>query len=171
MTRREWLQKNPPPRAAHQLRQLLTRLEEQNAMRGALQAELTRQQQALSYWQGQAYTARAGGDTATITHANSQAGAAQANITEINKQLEASKDVPTQIAQIQSELGKTAKCPTHGKDLVRNTNRPEDMFLCEVGPHHFLWSPLPDDKHHARGGSLQPIDISKEIPGVDEPLG
>jgi hypothetical protein len=168
MTRREWLQKNPPPRAAAQLRVLLQQLEEQNALRNALAGERTRQQQALSYWQSTAYGARAGNDAATLTHANSQGGTAQANIAEIDKQLKASEQVPAQIAEIKGELGRAAKCATHQlHDLVRHKNRPDDLFICEIGPHFFLWTAPSEES----SGVLLAWDIKQELPDLDKPMG
>jgi chromosome segregation ATPase len=166
VTRREWLQKNPPPRAAAQLRNLLAQLQEQNAIRTALSTRRGSLQQGISHWQNQAYNARASQDTASLTYANAQTSAAQRELEEIDKHLKTSENVPAEITRINTELGNAARCATHKTDLQRHKNRPDDLFVCEVGPHYFLWTA--PSGHGA--GAFVAWDISRPFPDLDKPM-
>ena len=66
MTRREWLHKNPPPKAAKELRALLERITQEEQARGTLDANRASFQSHLNYWQQQAQAARAASDTQAI---------------------------------------------------------------------------------------------------------
>jgi len=168
MTRREWLHKNPPPKAAAALRQLLERLTAENNQRTQLEVARKQWESHMPYWNQQAATARQNGDTYALNHANAELKKVNDAIADIDKQLTASKEVPTRIAELNAELARAAKCPSHNTDLLRHKNRPDDLFLCEIGPHFFLWT---------RGGAgpnapaqLSPVDLSKPIPGLDESM-
>jgi hypothetical protein len=166
MTRREWLQRNPPPRAAAQLRVLLAQLEQQSAQRTAFAAERTKMTQHVSHWQSESYNARGRQDNATVTYATSQAAAAQAAITEIDKMLKETEAVPAEIARINGELRNVARCAKHGRDLVRHNNRPEDLFVCDVGPHYLLWT-APSS---ASSGTFLAVDTSRPFPELDKSM-
>jgi hypothetical protein len=107
MTRREWLHRNPPPKAAGTLRDLLSKLQSE-----------------------------------------------QPRTTQISGR----------IAEVEKELANCARCPQHQGDLVRHNNRPEDLFVCPVGPHFYLWTKV---------GAIAAFaiqDMSKPIPGLDEKM-
>jgi hypothetical protein len=59
-----------------------------------------------------------------------------------------------------------AQCPTHRQQILRHNNRAEDLFVCSVGPHYLLWGPV-------AGGPAKfaEIDIAKELPDLDKPIG
>jgi hypothetical protein len=103
MTRREWLQKNPPPQPAGPL---LDRA-----------AELERE-----------------GHAAEAARLRAQAAAAP------------------------------AKCPTHpAAALHRHKNRPEDLYLCERGPHFLFWT--------FSAGKAQLVPLEKLVlPELDAPM-
>jgi len=134
MTRREWLSQNPPPRAAKSTQALLDPLLQSNAKRAELVQLRQKWVAHQQHWAAQKT------DPTTGQYATQQVNDAVAQIAEADKQLAATADVPVRIVQLQEELKKAAKCPQHGNDLFRNLNRPEDMFTCEVGPHHLLWT-------------------------------
>lgn len=134
MTRREWLTKNPPPRAGKSIQALLDGLNEQNKKR----AELLQLGQSWvlhrDYWSPRA---TAPGEA---VKAQDEIRNAERQIAEANRQLATTADVPARIVQLAEELKYSARCPQHGSDLFRSLNRPEDMFTCETGPHHLLWT-------------------------------
>jgi hypothetical protein len=165
MTRREWLQKNPPPRAGAALRELLARLNAESAARQQLEANKITYGHDVAYWNQQVANARAAGDTATVTQANAQLADFQIKLREIEKDLAATAQLPTHIAEIQAELSRAAKCPVHQTDLLRHKNRPDDLFLCEVGPHFFLWTKV--GAGPSAGAQLSPVDINRPMPDID----
>lgn len=164
MTRREWLHKNPPPKAAASLRDLLARLDIENAARTQLEGTKKQWEPHVPYWNQQAATARAAGDTTALNHANVELQKVQGILAGIDKQLAATAQVPARIAELQAELARTAKCPTHQTDLLRHKNRPDDLFLCEIGPHFFLWTKV------GNAAQLSPTNLNKPIPGLDEKM-
>jgi len=164
MTRREWLHKNPPPKAAGALRELLERLTAENNQRSQLEANKKQWEPHIPYWNQQAANARAAGDTASLNHANAGLQKVQNTIADLDKQLAATAQLPSRITELQAELNRAAKCPSHQTDLLRHRNRPDDLFLCEVGPHFFLWT-------KAGGGpAFSPVDLGKTLPGLDEKM-
>ena len=164
MTRREWLKLNPPPKAAGALRQLLEDLTQENAARAQLESNRVTWQQHVTFWNQEIQRANAVGDQAKRDHANSQLAEAQNKITEVDKQLAATAQLGTRIADLKTELARAACCPTHKTDLVRHKNRPEDMFLCPTGPHFFLWT------KNGAGAALVPWEMSKPLPDIDSPM-
>jgi len=168
MTRREWLHKNPPPKAAGSLRDLLAQLTTENAARQQLESNKAAWAQHVSYWNQQAVSARNAGDTVSLNHANTESQKATAAIAEIDKQLTASADVPTRIANLEAELKRAARCPQHSADLLRHKNRPDDLFLCPSGPHFFLWTKVGSGEKAA--AQLAPVDLAKSLPGLDEKM-
>ena len=164
MTRREWLHKNPPPKAAGALRELLERLTAENNQRAQLEAARKQWEPHIPYWSQQAATARAAGDTATLNHANAELQKVQAAIADLDKQLAATAQLPARVSELQAELNRAAKCPQHQTDLLRHKNRPDDLFLCEVGPHFFLWTKV------GAIAQLSPVELAKSLPGLDEKM-
>lgn len=134
MTRREWLTKNPPPRAAKSIQALLDGLNVENAKRAEMADLRQRWVTHRDYWNARLSFP---GEAA---QAQQQVRDANAQITEADKSLVATGDVPTRIQQLQEELKRAARCPVHRTDLYRNLNRPEDMFTCENGPHQLFWT-------------------------------
>lgn len=161
MRRREWLQKNPPPKVAATLRELLEQLTAEKATRERLETNKAAYGQHVAYWSQQQGNANNLGDMATVNYAKNQLKDAQDKIAEIDKQLAATAQLPGRIAELQKELSRTAKCPTHQTDLLRHKNRPDDLFLCHVGPHFFLWTKV------GTAAQLSPIDINKPLPEID----
>jgi hypothetical protein len=100
MTRREWLQKNPPPQPAGPLLERASQLESEGH---AAEAATLRQQAANA----------------------------------------------------------PGKCPQHPAAILhRHKNRPEDLFLCEQGPHFLLWT--------FSAGRAQFVPLAKlEVPELD----
>jgi len=161
MTRREWLEKNPPPKAAGALRELLMQLTVGNDARQQLETNKQTYAQHVVYWNHQAARARFAIDTSKLNHANALLADIQAKIAEIDKQLAATAGLAARIAELQRELAGTAKCPLHRTDLQRHVNRPDDLFICAIGPHFFLWT------KYGEGGRLSKIDLNKPLPDLD----
>jgi hypothetical protein len=154
MTRREWLTQNPPPRAAKSTQALLDGLNQENAKRAELLQLRQKWVTHRDYWsQRSTMPGEAAQAQQQVNEANTQIG-------EADKQLAGTNDVPGRILQLQEELKKAARCPVHRTDLYRNLNRPEDMFTCEVGPHHLFWA-------RVNGApALLPLE-SLNLPGLD----
>lgn len=164
MIRREWLQKNPPPKVASQLRQLLQQLNEQNQARNMLTSNRQIFQQHVAYWTQIRANAQAQNDIANMNHATLQLNDFQSKIQQIDTDLAATMEVPGKITELTSELNQAAKCPVHQRDLLRHKNRPDDLFLCEVGPngpHFFLWT-LAGNKP-----AFAPVDLQKPLPDLN----
>lgn len=158
MTRREWLEKNPPPRAAKSTEKLLQDLNAQNAKRAELVDLRSKWVIHRDYWAARTTL------PAEAAKAQQEMNEANRQISEADKQLAATNDVPGRILELQAELTRAAKCPLHHTDLFRNMNRPEDMFTCELGPHHLLWVRIP-------GGAGQLLVLSDLLlPGLEYPI-
>jgi hypothetical protein len=161
MTRREWLKLNPPPKAAGTLRELLEQLTQENLVRQQLEQHRGAWQQSLTFWQGEVQRAHGAGDTVKLGHAQAQLADAQTKVSDADKQLASTVQLPARISTLTAELSRAATCPTHKRDLHRHKNRPEDLFLCDVGPHFFLWT------KNGAGGALAPVELSKPLPDID----
>jgi hypothetical protein len=168
MTRREWLRANPPPKTAAALRDLLARLDAENAQRQQLEIQKKQWEPHVPYWNQQASNARMANDTASLNHANAELQKVQGILAEIDKLLSASAGLPSRIAELQAELGRAAKCTIHQTDLLRHKNRPDDLFFCEIGPHFFLWTKA--GANADAKPALSPVDLSKSLPGLDEKM-
>ena len=164
MTRREWLKQNPPPKAAGAVRDLLASLNAQQQQRQQLEGVKKQWEPHIPHWTQQVNNARAGGDTNTMNYANGELQKAQAAIADIDRQLAGSAEVPARLAELQAELNRAAKCPQHSKDLLRHKNRPDDLFICEIGPHFFLWTKI------GAAPGLSPVDITKPLPDLDKDM-
>jgi hypothetical protein len=168
MTRREWLHKNPPPKAPAALRSLLEQLTAESNARTQLEAANKQWEPHIPYWNQQMANANAAQDVASMNHARVQLADVQNKIADIDKQLAASAELPARIAELKAELKRAATCPTHQRDLLRHKNRPDDLFLCDIGPHFFLWTKVGSG---AKGvAQLMPVDINKPMPGLDETM-
>lgn len=157
MTRREWLTENPPPRAAKSTQQLLDGLNQQMTARNSLSR--VRQE-----WQTyKDYHAARQNDPMEAALARQEVDKAAREIAECDKQLQATADVPVRIQQLTEELKHAANCPQHHLQLHRSYNRPEDMYTCEVGPHHLLWTRV------TGAPQLLPLE-DLNVPGLDYPM-
>lgn len=161
MKRREWLQKNPPPKAAASIRDLLATVNREKTARHTLETNKQTFGQHVNYWNQQAANARLAGDAVSLNHANSQITDVQGKIAEIDRALAETAQVPARIAELEGDLARAAKCPNHGKDLLRHKNRPDDLFLCETGPHFFLWTKV------GAKAQFSPVDLTKPLPDID----
>lgn len=161
MNRREWLAKNPPPKVASLLRELLEKLTQEEEARKHLESAKQTYTNNVAYWRQQQTIARQNGNTNELTRANSEMGNAQAKIDELDKQLAASALVSTRISEIKTDLARAAKCPRHGADLQRHRNRLEDLFVCPNGPHYLLWTKV------GMSAAFADIDITKPMPELD----
>jgi len=164
MTRREWLKQYPPPKAAGAVRDLIASLNTQQQQRQQLESAKRQWEPHVPYWNQQEANARSQGDNVTMNHAHGELQKAQAAIAEIDRQLAATAEVPARLAELQAELNRAAKCPQHSKDLLRHKNRPDDLFLCEFGPHFFLWTKI------GQAAGLSPVDITKPLPDLDKEM-
>jgi hypothetical protein len=128
MTRREWLQKNPPPQPAGPL---LERA-------GQLESEVSTQ----------------------VEWYRTQSTANPANAATYNAEITRLLAPATAIRKQAASAGAT--CSLHaGVALNRHLNRPEDLFICERGPHFLLWTLV--------GGRAQlvPLAALKDLPEID----
>lgn len=164
MTRREWLKQNPPPKAAGTLRERLEELTQESLKRTQLESHRGAWQQSVTFWNQEIQRANSVGDVVKRDHAQAQLNDAQKKLTDSDTQLAATAHLPARIAELTAELSRAARCPTHNKDLNRHRNRPEDLFLCEVGPHFFLWT------KNGAGAALVACDLAKPIPDLDGKL-
>lgn len=165
MTRREWLQKNPPPRTAGHTKGLLVELQAQDLVRQ--QYETNKQiyvSQHVPYWNEAIVRTTSAGDTAALAHARAELAKIEREITAIDTQLRALANLPARIVALTSEIATGAKCPTHKLDLERHRNRPEDLFVCNTGPHYLLWT------KNGTAGGFADIDIKKPLPDLDAAL-
>ena len=143
LTRRQWLVANPRPKSPINLQALLD--QEQHAA-NEQQTQIT-----------QVYN--------QITVAN-QAGKG-ADAAALNKDLAAirgrQQETAKNIAQLQTEIARAVKCPQHNIGLHFHRNRPEDLYICENGPHFLFWT--------LSGGKAQLIAVpTLMLPGLDFPM-
>jgi hypothetical protein len=157
VTRREWLEKNPPPRAGKTVQALLDGLNLQNEKRAALVQLRDSWILHRDHWQTQTTV------PGVAAKAQDELRNANYQIGEADKQLATTADVPARIQQLAEELKRAARCPVHQMDLHRSMNRAEDMFTCEVGPHHLLWTRV-----NGAPALLQLEDLA--LPGIEYPM-
>lgn len=72
-------------------------------------------------------------------------------------------EVQNNISVLTNEITLAAKCPLHQRGLHYHKNRPEDLFICEIGPHFFFWTQV------ASKPQLLPV-ASLALPGLDFPM-
>jgi hypothetical protein len=161
MKRREWLQQHPPPKTAAALRELLAAMIQLRDSRRVHETNKQTYAQHVAYWNQQATNARAVGDTVSLNHANSQLADVQGKIKDIDAALAETAQVPARISELEADLARAAKCPQHGKDLLRHKNRPDDLFLCDIGPHFYLWTKV------GTSPEFTPVDLKKPLPDID----
>lgn len=143
LTRRQWLQTNPRPKSPVNLQALL----EQE------QLAANEQQSQLTPLYSQVTVANQAGRTADAAALNKQ-------IAEIKARQDATAK---NIAQLKTEIAAAVKCPVHQLGLHFHRNRPEDLYICENGPHFLFWTHL--------GGKPQLVAVpTLMLPGLDFPM-
>jgi len=143
LTRRQWLQANPRPKSPVNLQALL---EQEQRAAAAEQDRITQIYNQLTIANQAGKTA----DAAKLNQDLSSARARQA-ATSVN------------ITQLTAEIAKAVKCPLHGLGLHFHRNRPEDLYICETGPHFLFWTHV--------GGKPQLIPVpTLMLPGLDYPM-
>lgn len=143
LTRRQWLQANPRPKSPVNLQALLD--QEQRAA-AAEQDQITQIYNQLTVANQAGKTADAAKLNADLTSARSRQTATSATIT-----------------QLTAEIARAIKCPVHQLGLHYHRNRPEDLFICENGPHFLFWT--------LQGGKAQLITVpTLMLPGLDYPM-
>ena len=142
-TRRQWLQAYPRPKSPVNL-EILLQQEQRTA------AELLSEVTPL-YSQ--------------LTVANQASNAAQAATlnADIARIKAAQNTAAKNIAQLTAEIARAVKCPFHQLGLHYHRNRPEDLYMCESGPHFLFWT-MKDGKP-----ALVPVPTLL-LPGLDFPM-
>jgi hypothetical protein len=143
LTRRQWLQTNPRPKSPVNLQALL----DQEQRTAAEQ-----QDQARNLYN-------------QITVANSALKTADSAA--LNRDLTALRarmsDTAKNVALLTSEIARAVKCPVHQLGLHYHRNRPEDLYICENGPHFLFWTRV--------DGKPQLIQVATLLlPGLDFPM-
>jgi hypothetical protein len=143
LTRRQWLQTNPRPKSPVNLQALLD--QEQHAA--------NEQQSQLTPLYAQVTVANQAGRTADAAALNKQIA-----------EIKARQDTTAKnIAQLKTEIAAAVKCPVHQIGLHFHRNRPEDLYICENGPHFLFWTLL--------GGKPQLVAVpTLMLPGLDFPM-
>lgn len=143
LTRRQWLQANPRPKSPVNLQTLL---EQEQRAAAAEQDQVTQIYNQLTVANQAGKTADAAKLNADLTAARARQAATGTNIT-----------------QLTAEIARAIKCPQHQLGLHYHRNRPEDLFICESGPHFLFWSLL--------AGKPQLIAVpTLMLPGLDYPM-
>jgi hypothetical protein len=127
MKRRDWLQNNPPPKAAASLRELLAAL---NGLKAARQVHETNKQtyaQHVLYWNQQGANARQLSDAVSLNHANSQLADVQAKIAEIDRALVESAQVPARISELEAA---EVCCRSHKRSWRARRNVRSTKKIC-----------------------------------------
>jgi hypothetical protein len=143
LTRRQWLQTNPRPKSPVNLQALL---DEQQRAAAAEQDQVTQIYNQLTVANQAGKTADAAKLQADLAAARQRQAATSLNVT-----------------QLTAEIAKAVKCPVHGIGLHFHRNRPEDLYVCESGPHFLFWTLL--------GGKAQLVQVpTLMLPGLDYPM-
>jgi hypothetical protein len=143
LTRRQWLQTNPRPKSPVNLQALL---DEQQRAAAAEQDQITQIYNQLTVANQAGKTADAAKLNADLVAARSRQATTSLNIT-----------------QLTSEIAKAVKCPVHGIGLHFHRNRPEDLYVCENGPHFLFWTRV--------DGKPQLVQVpTLMLPGLDYPM-
>lgn len=144
LTRRQWLQANPRPKSPVNLQALLE--QEQRAA--------AEEQDRITQIYNQLTVANQAGKTADAAKLNQDLAAARARqaATSLN------------VSQLTADIAKAVKCPVHPSiGLHYHRNRPEDLYICENGPHFLFWTLV--------GGKAQLIVVpTLMLPGLDYPM-
>jgi len=143
LTRRQWLQTNPRPKSPVNLQTLLDQEQRTAAEQQTQESQLYNQ----------------------ITVANQAGKTAEAAV--LTRDLAAVRarkaDTTKNIAQLSAEIARAVKCPVHQIGLHYHRNRPEDLYICENGPHFLFWT--------LQGGRAQLIQVpTLLLPGLDWPM-
>jgi hypothetical protein len=143
LTRRQWLQTNPRPKSPVNLQALL---DEQQRAAAAEQDQVTQIYNQLTVANQAGKTADAAKLQADLAAARQRQAATSLNVT-----------------QLTAEIAKAVKCPVHGIGLHFHRNRPEDLYVCENGPHFLFWTRV--------GGKAQLAPVATlMLPGLDYPM-
>jgi hypothetical protein len=143
LTRRQWLQTNPRPKSPVNLQALL---DEQQRAAAAEQDQITQIYNQLTVANQAGKTADAAKLQADLTAARTRQASTSANIT-----------------QLTAEIARAVKCPIHQLGLHFHRNRPEDLYVCENGPHFLFWTRV--------GGKAQLSPVATlMLPGLDYPM-
>lgn len=143
LTRRQWLQANPRPKSPVNLQALLDQEQRTAAEQQNQETQLYNQ----------------------ITVANQAGKTAEAAVlTRDLATIRARKaDTTKNIALLNAEIARAVKCPVHQTGLHYHRNRPEDLYICENGPHFLFWT--------LQGGKAQLIQVpTLMLPGLDWPM-
>jgi hypothetical protein len=143
LTRRQWLQTNPRPKSPVNLQALL---DEQQRAAAAEQDQITQIYNQLTVANQAGKTADAAKLQADLTAARTRQATTSLNIT-----------------QLSAEIAKAVKCPIHGLGLHFHRNRPEDLYVCENGPHFLFWTLV------GKSPQLSPV-ATLMLPGLDYPM-
>jgi len=143
LTRRQWLQTNPRPKSPVNLQALL---EQEQRAAAAEQDQVTQIYNQLTVANQAGKTADAAKLQADLTAARSRQATTSLNIT-----------------QLTAEIAKAVKCPIHGLGLHFHRNRPEDLYVCENGPHFLFWTRVGEK------AQLSPV-ATLMLPGLDYPM-
>jgi hypothetical protein len=143
LTRRQWLQANPRPKSPVNLQALLD--QEQRAAAD--------EQQQITQIYNQLTVANQAGKTADAAKLNADLVAARSR----------QASTSATITQLTAEISRAVKCPIHGLGLHFHRNRPEDLYVCENGPHFLFWT--------LQGSKAQLIPVpTLMLPGLDYPM-
>lgn len=143
LTRRQWLQTNPRPKSPVNLQALLE--QEQRAA--------AEEQNQITQIYNQLTVANQAGKTADAAKLNADLTAARGR----------QANHSTNVTQLTAEIAKAIKCPIHQTGLHYHRNRPEDLYICENGPHFLFWTLV--------GGKAQLTPVpTLMLPGLDYPM-
>ncbi len=143
LTRRQWLQANQRPKSPVNLQTLL---EQEQRAAAAEQEQITQIYNQLTVANQAGKTADAAKLNADLTAARARQASTSATIT-----------------QLTAEIARAIKCPQHQLGLHYHRNRPEDLFICESGPHFLFWTLL--------AGKAQLVAVpTLMLPGLDYPM-
>jgi hypothetical protein len=143
LTRRQWLQANPRPKSPVNLQTLL---EQEQRAAAAEQDQIAQIYNQLTVANQAGKTADAAKLNADLVSARTRQASTSATIT-----------------QLTAEIARAIKCPQHQLGLHYHRNRPEDLFICESGPHFLFWTLL--------AGKAQLVAVpTLMLPGLDYPM-
>jgi len=143
LTRRQWLQANPRPKSPVNVQALL---EQEQRAAAAEQDQIAQIYNQLTVANQAGKTADAAKLNADLVSARTRQASTSATIT-----------------QLTAEIARAVKCPIHQLGLHFHRNRPEDLYICENGPHFLFWTLV--------GGKAQLSPVATlMLPGLDYPM-
>ena len=72
-------------------------------------------------------------------------------------------EIQKRVNGLTNEIAAAAKCPVHQTGLHHHRNRPEDLYICESGPHFLFWTQKNGQP------ALIPVDTLL-LPELDAPM-